>query len=59
MLAIDLLRRAIFLDHLQEVVDHALVGVEQDGVDSIQAVRGDFEQIVQVLIHSCLRLRLV
>lgn len=52
VLAVDLLRRAIFGDDGQEVVHHFFAGVEQDGVDGVQAVGGDGEQFAQVFFHN-------
>jgi len=41
--AIDLLRRAVFGNHREEILHHLRIGVEQNGVEGFEFVGGNFE----------------
>jgi hypothetical protein len=50
--AVDLLRRAVARDDLEQVVDDARVGIEQQRVDRIESIRRNGETLTQFLFHG-------
>ena len=43
MLLVNLFRRAIFDNYFKEVIDNLFSGIEQDGIDRIETIRGDLK----------------